>query len=46
MELAKSCRNLKVIDVSSCPKLTETGIRNFLDYTSKHLLGFKCASNL
>ncbi|CAK85793.1 unnamed protein product (macronuclear) [Paramecium tetraurelia] len=46
MELAKSCRNLKVIDVSSCPKLTETGIRNFLDYTSKYLQGFKCASNL
>ena len=33
MELAKSCKNLKVIDVSSCPKLSETGIRNFLDYT-------------
>ena len=37
MELAKSCKNLKIIDVSSCPKLTETGIRNFLDYTSKYL---------
>ncbi|KAM3131451.1 hypothetical protein pb186bvf_016381 [Paramecium bursaria] len=45
VELAKSCKHLKILDISNCSKLTERGIRNFIESMKGQMQGIKCAHN-